>query len=144
MLETETTTDVEFQERINKEIDELEIIEGEKKQLSNKIATLLISYTEMILNEKKIINYNYEKIMEQVLRSKEKEKDDITHDLQRLTDNDREIENIFKNSKLEKWGVGLQKGLVKYVKETYDEERENMEKRLLIDIELKKNLQVVK
>lgn len=141
-MEIDTTTDVEFQESINKEIDELEIIEGEKKQLSNKISTLLISYTEMILSEKRIINYNYEKIMEQVLRSKEKEKDDITHDLQRLTDNDREIENIFKNSKLEKWGVGLQKGLVKYVKETYDQERENMEKRLLIDIELKKNLQV--
>jgi hypothetical protein len=141
-LEIDTTTDVEFQESINKEIGELEIIEGEKKQLSNKICTLLIAYTEMILNEKKIINYNYEKIMEQVLRSKEKEKDNITHDLQRLTDNDREIENIFKNSKLEKWGVGLQKGLVKYAKETYDQERENMENRLLIDIELKKNLQV--
>lgn len=141
-FEIDTTTDVEFQESINKEIDELEIIEGDKKQLSNKICTLLISYTEMIINEKKVINYNYEKIMEQVLRSKEKEKDDITHDLQRLTDNDREIENIFKNSKLEKWGVGLQKGLVKYAKETYDQERENMEKRLLIDIELKKNLQV--
>ena len=141
-LELDTTTDIEFQESINKEIDELEMIEGEKKQLSNKISTLLLSYTEMILNEKKIINYNYEKIMEQVLRSREKEKDDITHDLQRLTDNDREIETIFKNSKLEKWGAGLQKGLVKYVKENYDEERENMEKRLLIDIELRKNLQV--
>ena len=80
--------------------------------------------------------------MEQVLRTKEKEKDDITSDLKRLTDDDREVENFFKNAKLENWGVGLQKGFTRYDEGTYDREREHMEKRLLLDIQLGKNMQV--
>jgi hypothetical protein len=138
----EIVTEVQLEESETGEISEIEILRGEKKEISETIAELLISFTNMIADEKKTMNYNYEKIMEQVLRSKEKEKDDITSDLKRLTDDDREVENFFKNSKLEKWGVGLQKGLTRYVEGTYDQERENMENRLLLDIQLGKNMQV--
>jgi hypothetical protein len=138
----ETMTEVELQESITGDISEIEILRGEQKEIASNISDLLIAFVSIIKDEKKSINYNYEKIMEQVLRSKEKEKDDITNDLKRLTDDDREVENIFKNSKLEKWGVGLQKGFTKYAEGTYDKERENMEKRLLLDIQLGKNVQV--
>ena len=37
-----------------------------------------------------------------------------------MQDDEREIENIFKNQKLGKWSKGLQKGLTQYVKDTYD------------------------
>lgn len=135
-------TEVELEEDITGEISELEILRGERKQISEDISDLLISFVEMINHEKKTINYNYEKIIEQVFRSKEKEKDDITSDIKRLTDDDREVENFFKNAKLEKWGIGLQKGFTRYAEETYDEERKKMEDRLILDIKLGKNLQV--
>lgn len=138
----ETLTEVQIEEDITGEISELEILRGEKKELSENISELLVSFINIIRDEKKTINYNHEKIIEQVFRAKEKEKDDITNDLKRLTDDDREIENLFKNNKLEKWGVGLQKGLTKYTETTYDEERKNMENRLLLDLQLRKNLQV--
>jgi hypothetical protein len=135
-------TEVELEEDITGEISELEILRGERKQIAEDISDLLISFVEMINDEKKTINYNYEKIIEQVFRSKEKEKDDITSDLKRLTDDDREVENFFKNAKLEKWGIGLQKGFTRYAEQTYDEERKKMEDRLILDLQLGKNLQV--
>ena len=65
--------------------------------------------------------------------SKEREKEDITDYLKGMTDEEREVENIFKNQKLERWSKGLQKGLTQYVQETYDEEREQAEKELIRD-----------
>jgi hypothetical protein len=138
----EILTEVELEESETGDISELEILRGEKKEIATTIAELLNSFVSIIRDEKKTINYNHDKILEQVLRSKEKEKDDITSDLKRLTDDDREVENFFKNSKLEKWGVGLQKGFTRYAEGTYDQERENMEKRLLLDIKIGKNMQV--
>ena len=135
-------TEVEIQADANGEISELEILRGERKEIAENIAELLSAFVEIIRDEKKSVNYNYEKIIEQVFRAKEKEKDDITSDLKRLTDDDREVENFFKNTKLEKWGVGLQKGFTRYAEETYDEERKKMEDRLVLDIQIGKNLQV--
>ena len=51
---------------------------------------------------------------------------------------EREIENEFKNYRLERWNKGLQKGLTQYVASTYDEERETMEKQLLNERQLGK------
>ena len=59
-----------------------------------------------------------------------------------MTDEEREVDTIFKNQQLERWSKGLQKGLVNYQKDTYDDERETMEKQMLIDIRLNKNKDV--
>ena len=80
--------------------------------------------------------------MDKVLRSREKEKDDITSKLKNMTDEEREVETIFKNQQLERWNKGLQKGLVSYQKDTYDEERETMEKQMVMDARLNKNKDV--
>jgi hypothetical protein len=45
-----------------------------------------------------------------------------------LTKEERKIENLFKNHRLERWNKGLQKGLTQYVAKTYDEERDEREK----------------
>ena len=65
------------------------------------------------------------------IANRTKEKKEITDYLKNLTDEEREVENIFKNQKLEKWSKGLQKGLTQYVQETYDEERELAEQELI-------------
>jgi hypothetical protein len=137
-----TSTSIEVQSAANGEINEVEILSGDRLKLSQKIASILINYVEMIGNDKKIIDYTYEKIMEDVLKIKEKEKDSITGFFEKITEDEREIENIFKNNKLERWNVGLQKGLTQYVGKTYDQEREKMEKRIRDDIRLGKNMEV--
>ena len=126
----------------NGDITELDIISGEKKNVSEKIAKLLNAFIRIICQDKKVINYNYNSMMDKVLRSKEKEKDDITSRLKHMTDEEREVETIFKNQQLENWSKGLQKGLVNYQKKTYDEEREAMEKQMLMDQRLAKNKDV--
>jgi hypothetical protein len=55
-----------------------------------------------------------------------------------MTDEEREIESLFKNHKLEKWNVGMQKGMTQYVKDTYDSEREQMDKQLLLEQQMSK------
>tara|TARA_Y100001980_G_C14373060_1_gene177395 strand:- start:313 stop:714 length:402 start_codon:yes stop_codon:yes gene_type:complete len=77
--------------------------------------------------------------MERVLRSKEKEKDDITEKLKLLSDDDRNVDNIFRTHKLGDWGKGLKKGLTEYDVDTYDDEREKLEQNMLKDIKLGKN-----
>jgi len=61
--------------------------------------------------------------MNKILKSKESEKQEITDGLAMLTEDEREVENILKNNKLEKWGIGLQKSLFSYDQDAYDNER---------------------
>jgi hypothetical protein len=119
-------------------VDELEIIRGNKIEFADKIANVLVTFVDILCNDKKVIDYNYKSLMERILRSKEKEKDVITKYLKDMSDEEREIENIFKNNKLEKWSKGLQKGLVTYDKDTYDDERDAMEKQALSETALGK------
>jgi len=129
-------TEVEIEEEAQGVVDEFEIVRGEKKQLEVKISNLLVEYMKIICNSKSKLDLNYQSIKDKILRSKEKEKNDITEDLKNLTDEEREIQNLFKNNKLEKWSKGLQKGLTQYVKETYDEERDALEKQTLKERQL--------
>jgi len=131
-----TITSVEVREMETGDISEIEIVSGEKERISEKIAGLLVAFSSIICGDKETIDYNYESLMERVLRSKEKEKDIMTNYLKEMTDEEREVENLFKNHKLEKWGKGLQKGLREYQGETYDEERDAMDKQAIIDMKL--------
>lgn len=87
-------------------------------------------------NHTKLIYDSHKKIKEKISHSKEKEKDLMTDYLKNLTDEERAVENVFKNNKLESWGAGLQKGLTKYVAENYDEERKKLEKQAIIERKL--------
>ena len=106
---------------------------------SDILSTYLISIFEIICNNKEHIDYNYESIMEKILRAKEKEKDDITEKLKSMSDDDRNVENIFKTHKLGDWAKGLQKGLTQYDEDTYDEERNRLEENALKELKLGKN-----
>ena len=85
-----------------------------------------------------LINHSYSKLKSKINTAKEKEKVLITDFLKNLTDEEREIENIFKNNKLEKWSIGLQKGMTQYVKSNYDLEKNNLEKQIELENKLNK------
>jgi len=72
-------------------------------------------------------NYSYENIMDLTFKIREREKNKITSRLQGLTDEERQADTILKVNKLGLWSKGLQKGLTTYVKDNFDEEREDME-----------------
>ena len=118
---------------------EIEIISGIKESTNQKIASLIDNYAKIICTHKNEINYTYEKMMERVNQSREKEKDTITSHLRGLTDEQREIQNNLKNHKLGSWNKGIQKGVRIYQKDTYDKEREDMEKQIISDIRLGRN-----
>ena len=88
------------------------------------------------MDTKKILNFSYEEVMNRINRAKESEKDRVTKRLKDLSDEERQIENVFKNHKLGVWSKGLQKGVTQYVQESYDEERNIIEKQMQLEREI--------
>ena len=120
------------------EMMEVDILTGDSLKYKQLISDILMTYMEIFTRYKSHINYNREEIMELVLRSKEKEKDTKTRQLKSLTDEERKADAELRKAKLGRWNVGLQKGLTQYVKDMYDNERNEMEKEALVDLELGK------
>ena len=106
------------------------------------ICEILEIYIISIFKQYNLINVDYNKINEKINIAKENEKTNITDFLKSLSDEEREIQNIFKTNKLEKWSAGLQKGMTQYVKSTYDNEISELEKQAAIDKKLNKKNQV--
>lgn len=113
-------------------------IDGEKQHMSLKISKLITTLVSIVCSDKKTSDMSYDDIMDKVTRSKEKEKDIIVEYLTDLTDSEREIENMFKNFRMGKWSVGIQKGYKKYDSDTYDRERDDIDKRTILENKMKK------
>jgi len=119
------------------------ILLGNIKDMRTRTAKMLAAFLTIMSNHKDIVDLSYDKVMEVVFKSKEREKDTFTDRLKAMTDEERDADTILKINKLGAWSKGLQKGLTTYVKETYDEERESMEKIADIEKTLRKNKNVV-
>jgi hypothetical protein len=117
-------------------ISEIDIISGEKLQRSELMASFLIDVLGIFGNTKKLLNYTYDNVIYRVNVSKEKEKDQFTKRLKELSDEEREIENMMKNHKLGVWSKGLSKGVTQYERDTYDEERRDMERIIALEQEV--------
>ena len=116
-----------------------EVDDYNEEEINKSIINYILEFLTIINNHLDLINNTYKKVKEKISYAKEKEKDLITQYLKDLTDEEREVENIFKNNKLESWSAGLQKGLTQYVASNYDEERDKMEKQALKEYKLKQN-----
>jgi len=112
---------------------------GNIKDMKIRVSKLMVAFLTIMSNHKDIVDLSYDKIMEVVFKSKEREKDTFTDRLQAMTDEERDADTILKINKLGVWSKGLQKGLTTYVKEAYDEERDYMEKIAEIETNLRKN-----
>ena len=126
----ERNTRVQFDVSDRSDRDSI-LIRGNTRGLKQKISKLLVTFIEIMSNEKDIIDISYEEILDRVFKLREKEKDIITDRLKELSNEERDADTILKINKLGVWSKGLQKGLTTYVKETYDEElefRDEMEK----------------
>jgi hypothetical protein len=103
---------------------ETNVLKGNKKELKQKIAGLLVAFIQIMDKQKETIDISYENIEDRVFKLKEKEKDLITDRLKALSEEERDIDTVLKINKLGVWNKGLQKGLTKYVKGDYEEQSE--------------------
>ena len=127
------TTTVELEAPEYDELPEINVIRGQQLRSREKIANLITSTIKMICKAKDKINHNAQDVKQKINRSKDKERQQITSSLGDMTKEQREVENLFKNHRLERWNKGLQKGLTQYVSKTYDEEREQREKNEVLE-----------
>ena len=133
--ETFTESEMEMDDEL---LQEVEVIEGESMEHDQIVASFLFTSLSILEKQKSLVDITYEEVMKKVSRSRDKEKTQVTTDFKELSRDERAVETIFKNLKLEKWSKGLQKGLTQYVQETYDEERKNLEKTTIMEMKLGK------
>jgi len=119
---------LEAQDQQNGVVREVSIVAQENTELKNMVANLLVVFFKIIMSDKSAINVNRKSVKEDITQSKDKEKDIITREFRDMQIAEREVENLMKNLRLGDWNVGATKGLRFYVPETYDQEREQMEK----------------
>tara|TARA_A100001015_G_scaffold277216_1_gene336181 strand:+ start:91 stop:654 length:564 start_codon:yes stop_codon:yes gene_type:complete len=111
--------------------DQLDIVTGLVESNNSLKKDLIESIINIIVSQKNIINFNKTAIEKKLVRTKEKEKDEVTTYLKDLTDEQREVENYLKRHKLGKWSVGQTKGLFQYDPNVYDQEVKQIEKRMI-------------
>jgi hypothetical protein len=122
-LYTEQSDINENTAEIQDSLEEIQIVTGNLLELKERVASLLISFIQVEQDNKKSVDMTYEKIMKQVNRSKDKEKQGIISYLGNMSIEERKIEDMFKKHKLERWNIGQQKGIFQYDPSTYDRER---------------------
>jgi len=114
--------------------EDLDIIRGEQEILEKDTLSLLNLYLLKLGEQKKLLNVNAETINKNVLKTKTKEKEQIVKRLGDLTIEEREIEDIMKNSSLGDWSLGRTKAIFEYDNEQYDKEREKLEHDALLEL----------
>lgn len=126
--ETETRIDLSMTSR---EKTDIRIMTGNKKELKQKTADLLIAFMNIFKNEKNLIDVSYEEIQDRVFKLREREKDMVTDRLKAMTDEQRDTDTVMKITKQGLYSKGLKKGLTMYDKDFYEDEqvlRDEMEK----------------
>lgn len=122
--ESIVTRPIDDEELTIQDVDKQEVAEFISNEIIDKDRTTIIfNYLYLIHVELKHFK-TYDFVIEKVNKEKVKEKDEITDYLKGLSEEEREVKNLFKNNKLEEWSVGLKKSLVQYDKDAYDKEME--------------------
>ena len=114
--------------------EDLSIIRGEQEIFEKDACSLLNLYLKKIERYKKLLNVSAETINKNVLKTKTKEKEQVVKRLGDLTVEQREIEDIMKNSSLGDWSLGRTKAIYQYDENQYDKEREKMDKDALMEL----------
>jgi predicted DNA binding protein len=111
---------------LDEDLREVNIVTADLTDLQQRTCSLLIAFLNIEKTNKTKVDFSYEQIMQKVGRSKEKEKQNIIKYLGDMSIEERGVENMFKNYRLGRWNVGQQTGLIRYDKETYDRERDEL------------------
>ena len=123
-------------------MNEIQIRVGQKEELKTRVASLLIAFTNIIQKNKTMADMSYDSISEKVRDSKKREKDMIIRKLDKLTKEERRVENMMKEFKLGKWNVGEQSGLFMYDIKTQNREWNEQMEQGVLDIEVQYDIEI--
>lgn len=119
--DVDTRVDLTYSTRVEADT---RVLTGNKKELKQKTAELLVAFIDILREEKNTIDTNYEEIQDRVFKLKEREKDMVTDRLKAMTDEQRDVDTVMKITKQGEYSKGMQKGLTILDKDFYDEEQE--------------------
>ena len=105
------------------ELENVEIVAGNRTELKEKVSSLLEAFLKIFIENKRTVDKIYEDIKKNVNLSKQDEKNKITDYLAKMKQEDREVEDLFKQYKMGRWNKGTQKGVYQYDKDIYDAEQ---------------------
>ena len=91
--------DLDDSQSESREVQDIRLVKGNKKELKTKVSNLLVTFIQAIDSNRDKTNYSYENIMDLVFKIKEREKNNITSRLQGLTDEERQADTILKVNK---------------------------------------------
>jgi hypothetical protein len=101
-------------------IEEVQITTEKIQDIKTKIASLLFSFISIDMENKKIIDYSYDKINKYTQKDKKQEKDNIVDSMGELHKPERTVENQLKKYKIGKWDLANQKGFASYDADAWD------------------------
>jgi hypothetical protein len=133
--ETETRIDLSITSRNQ---TDTRLLTGNKKELRQKTAELIIAFFDIFNSQKETINISYEEIQDRVFKLREREKDMVTDRLKGMTDEERDADTILKINKLGMYSKGMQKGLTTLDKDFYDEEQDFRDKMEMAERKIRK------
>lgn len=125
-LHTEVSNIDENIAETNDTLEEINIVTGNVLELKERVASLLVSFINIEIDNKKFIDSSYDAFIKNVNRSKDKEKQRIISYLGNMSIEERKIEDLNKKHKLGRWNIGQQKDIFLYNEETYNRERREL------------------
>jgi hypothetical protein len=102
--------------------DEYNILVGKQQDFKKRICQLFTILIEMDMNNKSIIDINYKELSDKIYKANQAEKKTITDRFEKMSIEERSVENAMKNYKIGAWNAGEEKGLFIYDKRTYNKE----------------------
>jgi hypothetical protein len=106
--------------------EQYSLFAGNKKELKQKVAKLLIQFIQIMDGYKDTIDIPYEEILDIIFKLKEREKNDFTDRLKNMTDEQRDADTALKINKLGMYNKGAR--IMEYDEDLYEEEREFRDK----------------
>jgi hypothetical protein len=110
----------------NAELNEIEIRIGNKEELRERVAALLLCFLAVEEENKKTVDHSYDHIKQKVRRNKDIERRNVIDRLTKMSIEQRKVEDSLKKYRLEHWNVGQQKGLYEYDADAYDRELDTL------------------
>jgi hypothetical protein len=90
---------------------------------TQEISLIITTFIKMLCDNKYKINYNYDSLMDKIIKSKNDEKNKIISILDQMDDEERKVDKEMRLYSLGKWNKGS--GRI-YTKDRYDEERDEL------------------
>jgi hypothetical protein len=121
-------SEMTLDDAMDPEVEDMVVVEfqqGDSTQLREDVAKLMIAFMRLEQREKQAVNKSYGDIQKKRRRMKDTEKKGFTDLLGKMSKEERALESTFRQFKLGRWNVGMQKGMFQYDKATFEKDMKN-------------------